>query len=126
MTAISGGQGGGFVAACKFKDKGKGKGKGKAKGKQPCRFFFKGACYKGEACTYSHVAEGTQGEAPVKPAGDESAKPCWHFQNKGSCKYGDKCKKLHSQQPLVPVPKAKAKAKAKAAAAAAAAAAKVE
>ena len=88
----------------------------------------KGTCWKGDACAYSHAAEVTQGEKSTKPVDGEASKPCWHFQNKGSCKFGDQCKKSHGQ-PLVPVTKAKAKAKAKVAAArvvAAAAAAEVK
>ncbi len=80
---------------------------------------------QGEACTYSHAAEGTQGETPAKPAGgDGVAKSCWHFTNTGKCKFCDKCKKLHDQPSVASVPKAKAKAQAKAKAIAVSAAAK--
>ncbi|KAK1833051.1 hypothetical protein QBC39DRAFT_381089 [Podospora conica] len=76
--------------------------------KTPCIFFARGACRKGEACSFSHSTPGT---IPAETAGDNNVTPgvvpppvdatdsrsqipC-HFYLKGSCLKGTACPFAH-------------------------------
>eukprot|EP00445_Apocalathium_hangoei_P036894 CAMPEP_0203952910 /NCGR_PEP_ID=MMETSP0359-20131031/86422_1 /ASSEMBLY_ACC=CAM_ASM_000338 /TAXON_ID=268821 /ORGANISM="Scrippsiella Hangoei, Strain SHTV-5" /LENGTH=275 /DNA_ID=CAMNT_0050886043 /DNA_START=129 /DNA_END=956 /DNA_ORIENTATION=- len=61
-----------------------------------CKYFVKGACARGDACTYAH------GKRELRP------KPilyrtglCLDFLNNGNCQYGEKCRYAHGAQSLL-------------------------
>eukprot|EP00435_Cladocopium_sp_Y103_P024953 s934_g6.t1 len=108
------------------KGKGKGKGNGtprkpgasqspspKDKKKIPCHFHFvKKACKKGKDCEYSHDqkvfdnqkkkkdGKNSRSQSPRSKSPANKPKkidePCWNWA-KGSCKFGDKCRRRHDQ-----------------------------
>merc|ERR1712194_363810 len=56
--------------------------------KEPCWFYARGRCSKGEFCTYSH------GDGEDLSVGSTTP-PCWWWLN-GMCTYGERCQFQHS------------------------------
>jgi hypothetical protein len=83
--------------------KGHGKGQSSGPGKGPgwtplssggvCKFWVKGTCSKGEACSFKH-SKGPKGGKPTD--GKKGGKGACHQWTKGgSCTFGDKCRFSH-------------------------------
>ena len=57
-----------------------------------CRFFFQsGYCRNGDACRYSHNANGLSRQEALKTI------PCPYYAS-GSCRFGDRCELLHEER----------------------------
>jgi len=64
--------------------------------REPCWFYVRGRCSKGQFCTYSH------GDGDDQPVGSNSP-PCWWWLN-GMCSYGEQCQFQHSTPDPAPSP----------------------
>jgi len=67
----------------------------------PCFLYWKfGKCPRGDKCPYAHAITAKNG------CNEKSKEICWNYKNTKSCKFGHKCKFLHSDDPT-PSPKGK-------------------
>ena len=60
---------------------------------------------RGRSCKFSHEQNN-----PRPSAGETKSAECYAWKDKGSCRFGDKCKFIHIDANGKEVPKAKAKA----------------